>query len=239
MAAAVRAVRPPSAGAEEPRDARVIRRILRSMGLREGDYDERVVHVFVEFAHRYAGDVLSEARAYAGHAGRASLEADDVRIAIRAKSAFSPGLPRREVMFDLARRRNTIPLHKVTAPPGSIPLPPPEDMMLSQNYLLVRPVMLAPDQQVEETEDDDEGPDPGPNTEREHKGRASMKRKQLPSQGVPGPNTAQEHNVGASMKWKQLPSRGAPLRLNAMATGSLQRRESRLRKMKRADHYGV
>ncbi|KAJ1291836.1 hypothetical protein BS78_02G347500 [Paspalum vaginatum] len=239
MAAAVRAVHPPAAAAEEPRDARVIRRILRSMGLKEGDYDERVVHLFVEFTHRYAGDVLREARVYADHAGRTSLEADDVRIAIQAKSAFSPGLPRREVMFDLARSRNTIPLHKVIAPPGSIPLPPPEDMMLSQNYLLVRPVVQAPDQQVEETEDGDEGSDPGPNTEQEHNGRASMKRKQLPSQGVPGPNTAPEHNVSASMKWKQRPSQGAPLRLNAMTTGSLQRRESRLRETKRADHYGV
>jgi transcription initiation factor TFIID subunit 9B len=51
----------------------------------------------VELARRYAGDVLSQAMAHADHAGRASLEADDVRLAIRTKSAFSPGPPRHEV----------------------------------------------------------------------------------------------------------------------------------------------
>jgi len=36
----------------------------------------------------------------------------------------------------------------------------PEDTMLSQNYLLVRPVMLAGLIKVEETENDDDGSDP-------------------------------------------------------------------------------
>ncbi|OEL21910.1 hypothetical protein BAE44_0017069 [Dichanthelium oligosanthes] len=107
--------------------------------------------------------------AYADHAGRASLEADDVFLAIRAKSAFSPGPPPREVIFDLARSRNTIPLHKPTAPPGSIPLPSLEDTMLSSNYLLVRPVMPSLDQ---ETEDDDGCSDPNSNTEQEHNAMA-------------------------------------------------------------------
>ena len=97
MDAAIRASTPPAAAGEEPRDAPMVRGILRSVGLRECEYDPRVVDRFVELARRYAGDVLGEARAYADHAGRASLEADDVHLAIRAKSAFSPGPPRREV----------------------------------------------------------------------------------------------------------------------------------------------
>ena len=97
MDAAIRASTPPAAAGEEPRDARLVRTILRSVGLRECEYDPHVVDRFVELARRYAGDVLGEARAYADHAGRASLEADDVNLAIRAKSAFSPGPPRREV----------------------------------------------------------------------------------------------------------------------------------------------
>ena len=72
-----------------------------------------------------------------------------------------------QVIFDLARSRNTIPLHKAAAPPGWIPLPSLEDTMLSPNYLVVRPVMPSLDQ-VEETEDDDEGSDPNSNTEQEH-----------------------------------------------------------------------
>ena len=97
MDAAIRASTPSAAAGEEPRDARLVRTNLRSVGLREYEYDPRVVDRFVELARRYAGDVLGEARAYADHAGRASLEADDVHLAIRAKSAFSPGPPRREV----------------------------------------------------------------------------------------------------------------------------------------------
>ncbi|PUZ72881.1 hypothetical protein GQ55_2G431200 [Panicum hallii var. hallii] len=178
MDAAVRASTPPPAAREEPRDARMVRRILRSEGLRECEYDPRVVDRFVELARRYAGDVLGEARAYADHAGRASLEADDVHLAIQAKSAFSPGPPRSEVIFDLARSRNTIPLHKAAAPPGWIPLPSLEDTMLSPNYLVVRPVMLSVDQ-VEETEDDDEGSDPNSNTEQEHNGSTSNKQTQI------------------------------------------------------------
>ncbi|KAL6856275.1 hypothetical protein ACP4OV_019077 [Aristida adscensionis] len=183
MDAVVRAPPPPAAGGDEPCDARVVRRILRSMGLGEDEYDARVVHLFAELARRYAGDVLAEATAYAGHAGRASIEADDVRLAARAKAAFSPGPPRPEVIFDLARRRNTTPLPKSSAPPGSILLPPLQDIMLSQNYLLVRPIRPSTDQ-VEETEDDDEGSNPNCSTEEERNGSTSKKQKRQPCESA-------------------------------------------------------
>ncbi|XP_062189973.1 transcription initiation factor TFIID subunit 9-like [Phragmites australis] len=166
MDAVVRTCRPPPAAGEEPRDARVARKLLRSVGLREDSYDAGVVHRFVELTHRYAGGVVGEARAYADHAGRASLEADDLHLAIRAKAAISPGPPGREAIFDLIRSRNSAPLPKSTAPAGSIPLPPLQDIMLSQNYLFVRPIDPPPDQ-VEETEDGGEGSNP----KQEHNGR--------------------------------------------------------------------
>ncbi|TVU37953.1 hypothetical protein EJB05_11298, partial [Eragrostis curvula] len=181
MNADVRTHPPSAAAGKEPRDARMMRKLLRSVGLKEGEYDPLVVPQFVEVARRYAGDVLVEARAYAGHAGRVSLEADDVRLAIRAKAASSPGPPRREVMLDLARSRNTIRLPKSSAPPGSIPLPPLQDTMLSQNYLFA-PFMKPPPDQVEGTEEDDEVPNPNSSTEPDHTGRASEKQKQQPSQ---------------------------------------------------------
>ncbi|TVU37956.1 hypothetical protein EJB05_11302 [Eragrostis curvula] len=183
MNADVRTHPPAAAAGKEPRDEWMVRKLLRSVGLKEGEYDPLVVPQFVEVARRYAGDVLVEARAYAGHAGRVSLEADDVRLAIRAKAASSPGPPRREVMLDLARSRNTIQLPKSSAPPGSIPLPPLQDTMLSQNYLFA-PLMKPPPDQVEETEEDDEVPNPNTSTEQEHSGRASekLKQQQQPSQ---------------------------------------------------------
>lgn len=144
-----------ASGADEPRDARVIRELLRSMGLSEGEYEPRVVHQFLDLAYRYVGDVLGDAQVYADHAGKVQLDADDVRLAIQAKVNFSFSQPPpREVLLELARSRNKIPLPKSIAPPGSIPLPPEQDTLLSQNYQLLPP--LKPPTQVEETEDDNE-----------------------------------------------------------------------------------
>jgi transcription initiation factor TFIID subunit 9B len=79
--------------ADEPRDARVVRELLRSMGLREGEYEPRVVHQFLDLAYRYVGDVLGDAQVYADHAGKAQIDADDVRLAIQAKVNFSFSQP--------------------------------------------------------------------------------------------------------------------------------------------------
>ncbi|KAL6650119.1 hypothetical protein ACP70R_014343 [Stipagrostis hirtigluma subsp. patula] len=154
-------------GADEPRDARVVRELLRSMGLGEGEYEPRVVHQFLDLAYRYVGDVLGDAQVYADHAGKAQIDADDVRIAIQAKVnfSFSQPPPREHVLLELARNRNRIPLPKSIAPPGSIPLPPEQDTLLAQNYQLLPP-LKPPPQQVEEIEDDNEEANPSltPNT---------------------------------------------------------------------------
>ncbi|PWZ04893.1 Transcription initiation factor TFIID subunit 9 [Zea mays] len=145
--------------ADEPRDARVVRELLRSMGLREGEYEPRVVHQFLDLAYRYVGDVLGDAQVYADHAGKAQIDADDVRLAIQAKVNFSFSQPPpREVLLELARSRNRMPLPKSIAPPGSIPLPPEQDTLLAQNYQLLPP--LKPPPQYEETEDETGEPNP-------------------------------------------------------------------------------
>jgi transcription initiation factor TFIID subunit 9B len=79
--------------ADEPRDARVVRELLRSMGLGEGEYEPRVVHQFLDLAYRYVGDVLRDAQVYADHAGKPQIDADDVRLAIQAKVNFSFSQP--------------------------------------------------------------------------------------------------------------------------------------------------
>ncbi|KAF7031891.1 hypothetical protein CFC21_043141 [Triticum aestivum] len=159
---------------DEPRDARVVRELLRSMGLGEGEYEPRVVHQFLDLAYRYVGDVLGDAQVYADHAAKPQLDADDVRLAIQAKVNFSfcqP--PPREVLLELARSRNKIPLPKSIAPPGSIPLPPEQDTLLSENYQLLP--ALKPPAQTEEAEDDNEGADaipanPSPNYSQDQRG---------------------------------------------------------------------
>ncbi|KAK3146988.1 hypothetical protein QOZ80_3BG0276240 [Eleusine coracana subsp. coracana] len=145
--------------ADEPRDARVVRELLRSMGLGEGEYEPRVVHQFLDLAYRYVGDVLGDSQVYADHAGKPQIDADDVRIAIQAKVNFSFSQPPpREVLLESARSRNRIPLPKSIAPPGSIPLPPEQDTLLAQNYQLLPP--LKPPPQIEETEDDNDEVNP-------------------------------------------------------------------------------
>uniref|UniRef100_I1PC66 Transcription initiation factor TFIID subunit 9 n=1 Tax=Oryza glaberrima TaxID=4538 RepID=I1PC66_ORYGL len=209
-----------ASAADEPRDARVVRELLRSMGLSEGEYEPRVVHQFLDLAYRYVGDVLGDAQVYADHAGKPQLDADDVRLAIQSKVNFSFSQPPpREcseffhsdqdfrsrslpsdnplffsmVLLEVARNRNKIPLPKSIAPPGSIPLPPEQDTLLSQNYQLLAP--LKPPPQFEETEDDNEGANPTPTSN--------------PSN--PSPNNLQEQ--------QQLPQHGqrVSFQLNAVA----------------------
>ncbi|KAF3323437.1 transcription initiation factor TFIID subunit 9 [Carex littledalei] len=97
---------------DEPRDARVLRELLRSMGLSEGEYEPRVLHQLLELAYR-----------------------------------------------------NKIPLPKSIAPPGSIPLPPEEDTLISPNYQLLVPTrQLAHNEETDEvTETSIANPNANPN----------------------------------------------------------------------------
>ncbi|KAG8095809.1 hypothetical protein GUJ93_ZPchr0013g37101 [Zizania palustris] len=72
--------------ADEPHDARVVRELLHSMGLHEGEYEPCVVHQFDDLAYRYVGDVLGDAQVYADHVGKAQLDVDDVCLAIQLES---------------------------------------------------------------------------------------------------------------------------------------------------------
>ncbi|CAL9059709.1 transcription initiation factor TFIID subunit 9-like [Musa acuminata AAA Group] len=147
--------------AAEPRDARVVKELLRSMGLGDGDYEPRVVHQFLELAYRYVVDVLSDAQIYSDHASKTAIDPDDVGLAIQSKVNFSFSQPPpREVLLELARSRNKTPLPKSIAPPGSIPLPPEQDTLISPNYQLLIPRKHPP--QVEETEEDVDGSNTNP-----------------------------------------------------------------------------
>ncbi|GAB2229009.1 hypothetical protein Droror1_Dr00023143 [Drosera rotundifolia] len=145
-----------------PRDARIIKALLKSMGIEH--YEPRVVHQFLELWYRYAVDMLSDAQVYAEHAGKAAIDADDVKLAIQGKVNFSFSQPPpREVLLELARSRNKIPLPKIVGGPG-IPLPPEEDTLISPNYQLVIP-RKQPAQALEETEEPEEGAAPNSSQE--------------------------------------------------------------------------
>ncbi|CAN6294757.1 unnamed protein product [Urochloa humidicola] len=204
-AAAAAAAAGAASVADEPRDARVVRELLRSMGLSEGEYEPRVMHQFLDLAYRYVGDVLGDAQVYADHAGKAQIDADDVRLAIQAKVNFSFSQPPpREVLLELARNRNRIPLPKSIAPPGSIPLPPEQDTLLAQNYQLLPP--LKPPPQVEETEDDNEEANP------------SM----TPNPVNPNPNYSQDQRGNEQQHTPQHGQR-VSFQLNAVAAAAAKR----------------
>ncbi|KAJ8647500.1 hypothetical protein MRB53_000523 [Persea americana] len=168
-------------GEDVPRDAKIVKTLLRSMGVRE--YEPRVVHQFLELWYRYVVDVLSDAQTYSEHAGKPSIDCDDVKLAIQTKVNFSFSQPPpREVLLELARNRNKIPLPKSIAGPG-IPLPPEQDTLISPNYQLVIPRKRSA-QAVEETEEDEEGANP--NTSQEQK----MDQQQQPPQRVSFPLAA-------------------------------------------------
>ncbi|KAJ8755991.1 hypothetical protein K2173_024536 [Erythroxylum novogranatense] len=145
-----------------PRDAKIVKSLLKSMGVE--DYEPRVIHQFLELWYRYVVDVLTDAQVYSEHAGKSSIDCDDVKLAIQSKVNFSFSQPPpREVLLEMARNRNKIPLPKATPGPG-IPLPPEQDTLLTPNYQLAIPTK-QPAQAVEETEEDDETTDPNPSQE--------------------------------------------------------------------------
>ncbi|KAF9591962.1 hypothetical protein IFM89_010409 [Coptis chinensis] len=136
-----------------PRDAKIVKSLLKSMGVEE--YEPRVIHQFLELWYRYVVDVLSDSQVYSEHAGKNAIDCDDVKLAIQTKvnSSFSQPPPR-EILLELARNRNKVPLPKSIAP--GIPLPPEEDTLISPNYQLAIP-KKQPHHTAEETEDDEEG----------------------------------------------------------------------------------
>ncbi|GAB4855651.1 Transcription initiation factor TFIID subunit 9 [Ancistrocladus abbreviatus] len=145
-----------------PRDARIVKSLLKSMGVE--DYEPRVVHQFLELWYRYVVDVLTDAQVYSEHAGKAAIDCDDVTLAIQSKANFSFSQPPpREVLLELARNRNKIPLPKTIGGPG-IPLPPEEDTLISPNYQLLIP-KKQPAQALEETEEEEEAAAPSSSQE--------------------------------------------------------------------------
>ncbi|CAI9114417.1 OLC1v1015135C1 [Oldenlandia corymbosa var. corymbosa] len=167
---------------EMPRDAKIVKSLLKSMGVEE--YEPRVIHQFLELWYRYVVDVLTDAQVYSEHAGKSVIDSDDVKLAIQSKVNFSFSQPPpREVLLELARSRNKIPLPKTINPTG-IPLPPEQDTLISPNYqFALRKTQTK--QQVEETEDDEDTSDPNPNPNPNSNPNPSQEQRSDVPQGTP------------------------------------------------------
>lgn len=124
-----------------PRDAQSVAAILKAMGVEE--YDERVVHQLLELLHRYVSEVLADALEYARHAalgasnGSGELSLADVKLAIEAKVKVSfTQPPPREVLMQLCREKNAVPL-PVVEDKAVVALPPEEFQLTAPNYRVV------------------------------------------------------------------------------------------------------
>ncbi|KAM3957522.1 TBP-associated factor 9 [Aphomia sociella] len=117
-----------------PKDAQVIMSIMKEVGVT--DYEPRVVNQLLEFTYRYVTSILDDARVFANHAKKKTIDLDDVRLAVQMqldKSFTSP--PQREVLLEIARVKNVNPLPLIK-PHCGLRLPPDRYCLSSVNYRL-------------------------------------------------------------------------------------------------------
>lgn len=145
-----------------PRDAKILKCLLKSMGVEE--HEPCVINKFLEVWYRYVVDVLTDAQVYSEHAGKSAIDCDDVKLAVQSEVNFSFSQPPpREVLLELAQNCNKIPLPKTIAGPG-VPLPPDQDTLVRPGYQFAfSNKRLA--EPMEETEDDDEAVNTNPSQE--------------------------------------------------------------------------
>ncbi|XP_053610802.1 transcription initiation factor TFIID subunit 9 [Plodia interpunctella] len=121
-----------------PKDAQVIMSIMKEVGV--ADYEPRVVNQLLEFTYRYVTSILDDARVFANHAKKKTIDLEDVRLAVQMqldKSFTSP--PQREVLLELARVKNVNPLPLIK-PHCGLRLPPDRYCLSACNYRL-KPAM--------------------------------------------------------------------------------------------------
>uniref|UniRef100_F6VW37 TATA-box binding protein associated factor 9b n=2 Tax=Monodelphis domestica TaxID=13616 RepID=F6VW37_MONDO len=108
--------------------------ILKDMGIT--DYEPKVINQMLEFAFRYVTTILDDAKIYSSHAKKATVDADDVRLAIQCRSDQSfTSPPPRDFLLDIARQKNQTPLPLIK-PYSGLRLPPDRYCLTAPNYRL-------------------------------------------------------------------------------------------------------
>ncbi|XP_011700316.1 PREDICTED: transcription initiation factor TFIID subunit 9-like isoform X2 [Wasmannia auropunctata] len=117
-----------------PKDAQVIMSIMKDMGIT--DYEPKVINQLLEFTYRYVTCILDDSKVYANHAKKKFIDLDDVRLAVKMqleRSFTNP--PPRDVLLDVARTKNNVPLPFVK-PNNGLRLPPDRYCLNATNYRL-------------------------------------------------------------------------------------------------------
>ncbi|XP_035480444.1 transcription initiation factor TFIID subunit 9 isoform X2 [Scophthalmus maximus] len=117
-----------------PKDAQVMMQILKDMGITE--YEPRVINQMLEFTYRYVTTIIEDAKIYATHAKKSTVDADDIKLAIQCRmdqSFTSP--PPRDFLLEVARQKNQTPLPLIKPYTGPR-LPPDRYCLTAPNYRL-------------------------------------------------------------------------------------------------------
>jgi len=110
----------------------VIQELLGALGVQK--YEPRVIAQLMELSHRYVTEILRDSEDYRIHGSKEKIDEKDVALAVdmRKVSSFTAP-PSREVLADLARERNAIPLSVVPDRAGVL-LPPERYCLVKPNY---------------------------------------------------------------------------------------------------------
>uniref|UniRef100_A0A034WL27 Transcription initiation factor TFIID subunit 9 n=1 Tax=Bactrocera dorsalis TaxID=27457 RepID=A0A034WL27_BACDO len=117
-----------------PKDAQVIMSILKELNVQ--DYEPRVINQLLEFTYRYVTCILDDAKVFANHARKKTIDLDDVKLATEVvldKAFTCP--PPRHILAKLAEVRNAMPLPPIK-PHCGLRLPPDRYCLSACNYKL-------------------------------------------------------------------------------------------------------
>merc|ERR1712232_807033 len=104
-----------------------------SMGVKR--YEPRVSTQLLEFTHRLVTEVLTDAQQYSKHAEKTELDKDDVRLAVRSMASFGGTQPPpKDLLLDLASKRNSKPLPLVSHEALGVHLPEEQEQLTRRNY---------------------------------------------------------------------------------------------------------
>lgn len=117
-----------------PKDGQVMVAIMKDMGITE--YEPKVINQLLEFSYRYVTNVLEDSKVLCNHAGKKSIDIDDVKLAVQMYSDQNmTTAPSREMLLEQARVKNQQPL-PVPRPTCGLRLPPDRHCFMACNYRL-------------------------------------------------------------------------------------------------------
>ncbi|CAF0923182.1 unnamed protein product [Brachionus calyciflorus] len=118
----------------QSKDAQTMIAVLKDMGIE--DFEHRVISQLLEFSYRYTTNLLDEAKAFSTHAGKKTIDSEDIKMAIRSKVDFSfTSTPPRDLIMEISKTKNKNPLPPIKDHSG-IRLPPDRFCLHAPNFLL-------------------------------------------------------------------------------------------------------